>query len=37
VVYLGVGFDAIALNIAILLISSIILLPIATLLAKRTM
>ena len=37
VIYLGVSFDAIAVNIAILLFSSIILLPIATLLAKRTM
>ncbi len=37
VIYLGVGFDAIAIDILVLLVSSLILLPIATLLAKRTM
>jgi ABC-2 type transport system permease protein len=37
VIYLGVGFDAIAINILVLLLSSLILLPVATLLSKRTM
>ncbi|MGA2238413.1 MAG: ABC transporter permease [Candidatus Bathyarchaeia archaeon] len=37
VIYLGVGFDAIALDIMVLLLSSLVLLPIATLLSKRTM
>lgn len=37
VIYLGVGFDAIAFSILILAISSLILLPVATLLSKRTM
>jgi len=35
-IYLGVGFDAIAANILILALSSLVLLPIATLLSKRT-
>jgi len=34
---LGVGFDAIALDLVVLLLSSLVLLPIATLLSKRTM
>jgi len=37
IIYLGVGIDAIAPNIGILLLSSLILLPIATVLAKRRM
>ena len=37
VIYLGVGFDAVAVNILVLLLSSIVLLPVATLLSKRTM
>jgi ABC-2 type transport system permease protein len=37
VIYLGVGFDAIALDFVVLLLSSLVLLPIATLLSKRTM
>jgi len=37
IIYLGVGFNAIAIDILVLLVSSLILLPIATLLAKRTM
>lgn len=36
VIYLGVGIDAIAINIIVLLVSSLVLLPIATLLSKRT-
>ena len=37
VIYLGVGFDAIALDFVVLLLSSLVLLPVATLLSKRTM
>jgi len=37
VIYLGVGFDAVAVDLFVLLLSSLILLPIATLLSKRTM
>ncbi len=37
VIYLGLGFDAIAFDLLILLISSLVLLPVATILAKRTM
>jgi ABC-2 type transport system permease protein len=37
VIYLGVGFDAIALDLVVLLLSSLVLLPVATLLSKRTM
>ncbi len=36
IIYLGVGLDAVAGNILILLVSSLVLLPIATLLSKRT-
>jgi ABC-2 type transport system permease protein len=36
VIYLGVGLDAIGIDLVILLLSSLILLPIATLLSKRT-
>lgn len=37
VIYLGVGFDAVAVDLLVLFLSSLILLPIATLLSKRTM
>jgi ABC-2 type transport system permease protein len=37
VIYLGVGFDAVAVDLLVLLLSSLVLLPIATLLSKRTM
>ncbi len=37
IIFLGVGLDAISINIVVLLVSSVILLPIATLLAKRRM
>ena len=37
VIYLGLGFNAIAIDVVILLVSSLILLPIAALLSKRTM
>lgn len=37
VIYLGVGFDAIAIDLLVLPLSSLVLLPIATLLSKRTM
>jgi ABC-type multidrug transport system permease subunit len=37
VIYLGLGFNAIAGDLLVLLISSLILLPIATTLSKRTM
>jgi ABC-2 type transport system permease protein len=37
VIYLGVGLDAIFVDLAVLLLSSLVLLPIATLLSKRTM
>ena len=36
IIYLGVGFNGIATNLLILLLSSLVLLPIATLLSKRT-
>ena len=36
VIYLGVGFDAIAIDLLVLTVSSLVLLPIATLLSKRT-
>lgn len=37
VIYLGLGFDAIAADLAILFLSGIVLLPVATVLSKRTM
>jgi len=37
VMYLGLGFDAIAIDLSILLVSGIVLLPVATFLSKRTM
>jgi len=37
IIYLGVGLDAIAVDIVVLFVSSIVLLPVATLLSKRTM
>jgi ABC-2 type transport system permease protein len=37
VIYLGLGFDAIAGDLLILLVSSMVMLPIATILSKRTM
>ena len=37
VIYLGVGFNAVAVDFVVLLLSSLVLLPIATLLSKRTM
>jgi ABC-2 type transport system permease protein len=36
VIYLGVGFNAIAVDLLVLSVSSLLLLPIATLLSKRT-
>lgn len=37
VIYVGLGFDAIAGDLLVLMISSMIMLPIATMLSKRTM
>jgi len=37
VIYLGVGLDAISIDLLVLLLGSLVLLPIATLLSKRTM
>ena len=37
VIYLGVGLDAITGDVLVLLVSSLVLLPLATLLSKRTM
>jgi ABC-2 type transport system permease protein len=37
VIYLGVGFDAITVDLMVLLLSSLVLLPLATLLSRRTM
>lgn len=37
VIYLGLGFDAVAVDLIILLVSSLLLLPVATILSKRTM
>jgi ABC-2 type transport system permease protein len=36
IIYLGVGFDAVAADLLVLLLSCLVLLPIATLLSKRT-